>query len=49
MRTVLVEIKPTLNNRPLIYLFDDEQGSLYPLTLRHFATNLSLEDRDTSE
>ncbi len=32
MRTVLTEIEATLNNRPLTYLYDDEQGISYPLT-----------------
>jgi hypothetical protein len=32
MRTVLIEIEATLNNRPLTYLYDDEQGISYPLT-----------------
>ena len=32
MRTVSIEIEGTLNNRPLTYLYDDEQGISYPLT-----------------
>ena len=32
MRTLLIEIKGTLNNRPLTYVYDDEQGISYPLT-----------------
>ena len=32
MRTVLIEIEATLNNRPLTYVYDDEQGISYPLT-----------------
>ena len=31
-RTVLVEIEATLNNRPLTYLYDEEEGVSYPLT-----------------
>ena len=32
MRTLLIEIEATLNNRPLTYVYDDEQGISYPLT-----------------
>ncbi|XP_028413524.1 uncharacterized protein LOC114536361 [Dendronephthya gigantea] len=32
LRTILVEIEATLNNRPLTYIYDDEQGVSYPLT-----------------
>ena len=32
MRTVLTEIEATLNNRPVTYLYDDEQGISYPLS-----------------
>ena len=32
MRTLLIEIEGTLNNRPLTYVYDDEQGISYPLT-----------------
>ncbi len=32
MRTVLIEIEGTLNNRPLTYVYDEEQGISYPLT-----------------
>ena len=31
LRTILVEIEATLNNRPLTYVYDDEQGVSYPL------------------
>jgi hypothetical protein len=32
LRTILVEIEATLNNRPLTYVYDDEQVVSYPLT-----------------
>jgi hypothetical protein len=32
MRSVLVEIEGTLNNRPLTYVYDEEHGISYPLT-----------------
>ena len=32
MRTLLIEIEATLNNRPLTYVYDDEQGVSHPLT-----------------
>ena len=32
LRTLLVEIEATLNNRPLTYMYDDENGLSYPLT-----------------
>ena len=32
MRTLLIKIEATLNNRPLTYWYDDEQGISYPLT-----------------
>ena len=32
MRTVLIEIEGTLNNRPLTYVYDEKQGISYPLT-----------------
>ena len=32
MRTVIIEIEATLNNRPITNLYDDEQGISYPLT-----------------
>jgi len=32
LRTILVEIEATLNNRPLTYTYDDEEGISYPLT-----------------
>ena len=32
MRTLLIEIEGTLNNRPLTYVYDNEQGISYPLT-----------------
>ena len=32
MRTVLIEIEATLNNRPVTYLYHDEQGISYPLS-----------------
>lgn len=32
LRTMLVEIEATLNNRPLTYIYDDEEGVSYPLT-----------------
>ena len=32
LRTILVEIEATLNNRPLTYLYDDEEGVSYPLS-----------------
>jgi hypothetical protein len=32
MRTILVEVEATLNNRPLTYIYDDEDGISYPLT-----------------
>ncbi|XP_073239982.1 uncharacterized protein [Porites lutea] len=31
-RTLVVEIEATLNNRPLTYIYDDEEGPSYPLT-----------------
>ena len=30
--TLVVEIEATLNNRPLTYIYDDEEGPSYPLT-----------------
>ena len=30
--TLVVEIEATLNNRPLTYIYDDEEGLSYPLT-----------------
>ena len=32
LRTILVEIEVTLNNRPLTYVYDREQGVSFPLT-----------------
>ncbi|XP_028412044.1 uncharacterized protein LOC114534773 [Dendronephthya gigantea] len=32
LRTLLVEIETTINNRPLMYMYDDEEGISYPLT-----------------
>ena len=32
MHTLLIEIEATLNNRPLTYIYDDEQGVSHPLT-----------------
>jgi hypothetical protein len=32
LRTVLVEIEATLNNRPLTYMYDDDKGICYLLT-----------------
>ena len=32
IRTILVEIEATLNNRPLTYIYDEEEGVSYPLT-----------------
>ena len=31
LRTIVVEIEAVLNNRPLTYVYDDENGVLYPL------------------
>ena len=31
-RTLVVKIEATLNNRPLTYIYDDEEGLSYPLT-----------------
>jgi hypothetical protein len=35
LRTLLVEIESTLNNRPLTFMYDDEQGISYALTPSH--------------
>ena len=32
LRTLLVEIEATINNRPLTYMYDDENGISFPLT-----------------
>ena len=32
LRTILVEVEATLNNRPLTYMYDNEEGVSYPLT-----------------
>lgn len=32
MRTMLVEVEATLNNRPITYIYDDEEGVSFPLT-----------------
>ena len=32
MRTMLVEIESTLNNRPITYVYDDDEGVSFPLT-----------------
>lgn len=32
LRTVLLEVEGTLNNRPLTYLYDEEEGVSHPLT-----------------
>ena len=32
LRTILVEIETTINNRPLTYVYDDVEGISYPLT-----------------
>ena len=32
MRTILIEIEATLNNRPMTYVYGDEDGISYPLT-----------------
>ena len=32
MRTILIEVEATLNNRPITYVYDDEEGISYPLT-----------------
>lgn len=35
LRTLLIEIEATINNRPLTYTYDDEEGVSYPLTPSH--------------
>ena len=35
LRTLLIEIEATINNRPLTYTYDDEEGVSYPLTPAH--------------
>lgn len=32
LRTIIVEIEAVLNNRPLTYVYDDDDGVSYPLT-----------------
>ena len=32
LHTLLIEVEATLNNRPLTYMYDDENGISYPLT-----------------
>ncbi len=32
MRTILIEVEATLNNRPMTYVYDDDEGISYPLT-----------------
>ena len=32
LRTLMVEIEAAINNRPLTYMYDDENGITYPLT-----------------
>ena len=32
LRTILVEVETTINNRPLTYMYDDTEGVSYPLT-----------------
>ena len=36
MRTILVEVETTINNRPLTYAYDDIEGVSYPLTPSDF-------------
>ena len=35
LRTLLAEIEATINNRPLTYIYDDEEGVSCPLTPSH--------------
>ncbi|XP_074608745.1 uncharacterized protein LOC141863176 [Acropora palmata] len=35
LRTLLIEIEATINNRPLTYIYDDEERVWYPLTPSH--------------
>ena len=35
LRTLLIETEATINNRPLTYIEDDEEGVSYPLTPSH--------------
>ena len=32
LRTIVIDIESTLNNRPIKYLYDNEEGISYPLT-----------------
>ena len=32
LRTILVEVETTINNRPLTYMYNDSEGVSYPLT-----------------
>ncbi len=32
MRTILIEVEATLNNRPMTYVYDHDEGISYPLT-----------------
>ena len=36
LRTLIVEIESAINNRPLTYVYDDENGISYPLTPSDF-------------
>jgi hypothetical protein len=36
LRTILVEVETTINNRPLTYVYDDDEGVSYPLTPSDF-------------
>ena len=48
LRTLLIEIEATINNRPLTYTYDDEEGVLYPLTPSHltYGRRISSEPSD---
>ena len=32
LQTILTEVENVINSRPLTYIFDDQEGSSYPLT-----------------
>ena len=44
-RTLLIEVEATLNNRPLTYLYDDENGVSYTLTPASLICDLILENQ----
>jgi len=49
LRTILVETEAVLDNRPLTYVYDDEEGVSYPLTPAQlvYGRQITMEDKKT--